>query len=381
VNVVGRLAAIVAGATVNRAATGRDEARSSSPYSVPPLDEGASAPPLAAAGAAGSMSAHSTNTRRRIAGQCRGRAGCTPPLHAFVRETARVLHVTNGDSAVQSLRAAGVPGDLLAWRDVLHEGPVREGLDQTQLRAERARFLAARRWAKESDALADMTARDERLQAALDEAEEVVLWFESDLYDALQLAQILDRIPPGRARLVLVGVEEFVGVAELSEEDLRDHLDAAPLLTEHDMTAARKLWAAFRAPDPRGLEALQNGTVFGEAARRHLQQFPWRGSGLNRTERALLRAIVDGQTVTEAFLAQQRLEERPFLGDRIAFHYLAELPLGFDLLPTDEARAIIAGEREWTGRPERWLGGVRLPPGKSPWLYDPATGRTAYEPS
>ena len=54
-----------------------------------------------------------------------------------------VLHITNGDSAVERLRAAGADGDVLPWRDALHEGPVREGLDDAELRAERARFIAA----------------------------------------------------------------------------------------------------------------------------------------------------------------------------------------------------------------------------------------------
>jgi hypothetical protein len=51
-----------------------------------------------------------------------------------------MLNVTNGDSAVARLRAAGVQGDLLPWQGALHEGPVHVGLDHAQLRAERARF-------------------------------------------------------------------------------------------------------------------------------------------------------------------------------------------------------------------------------------------------
>ena len=281
-----------------------------------------------------------------------------------------MLHVTNGDSAAEKLTAAGAEGDVLPWRDALHEGPVRAGLGEAELRAERARFIASRGWAEEREALAAMTARDDRLARALASGEELVLWFESDLYDVLQLAQILDRVPPGRARLVLVGTEEFAGVAELTLDQLRDHMHGDGTLTEAEVTAARALWSAFRAPDPRGLEALAPGTVFADAAWRHLEQFPWIGSGLNRTERALLQAVADGaRTPAEAFLAQQRQEERPFLGDAIAFDHLAALPRG------EEARAILAGEREWEGRPERWLGGVLLPAGAPRWRYDPASGR------
>jgi hypothetical protein len=35
-----------------------------------------------------------------------------------------VLHITNGDSTVASLGRARIGGDVVAWRDVLHEGPV-----------------------------------------------------------------------------------------------------------------------------------------------------------------------------------------------------------------------------------------------------------------
>ena len=147
-------------------------------------------------------------------------------------------------------------------------------------------------------------------------------------------------------------------------------------VTEDDAAAARSLWDAFRAPDPRGLHSLPQGDVFGAAARRQLQQFPWRADGLNRSERALLQAVADGaRTPAEAFLAAQCQEERPFLGDAIAFEYLDALPLsdGFEL--TDEGRAILAGKRTWNGRPERWLGGVHLPAGAPGPRYDPATGR------
>ena len=36
----------------------------------------------------------------------------------------RVLNITNGDSAVEIMREAGIEGDFLPWRDVLHVEPV-----------------------------------------------------------------------------------------------------------------------------------------------------------------------------------------------------------------------------------------------------------------
>src|SRR6185503_18289995 len=53
--------------------------------------------------------------------------------HLLPRTT---LHVTNGDSTAEGLARSGIREPILAWRDVLHEGPVlRDG------RRARAAFL------------------------------------------------------------------------------------------------------------------------------------------------------------------------------------------------------------------------------------------------
>jgi hypothetical protein len=285
---------------------------------------------------------------------------------------------------------------VLPWRDVLHEGPVPAGLDPAELRDVRAGFLAEAGWAERDAARADMAARDDRLDAAIDGGEEIVLWFETDLYDILQLAQVLERVPAGRARLILTGEREFRGVAELGADGVRDLLaggDAGghrrSLTVAEDVTAAaRDLWAALRAADAGALAPLAAGTpplpALGQAARRHQQQYPWRGSGINRTERALLEAVAGGaRSPADAFVAQQQGEERPFMGDATAFAYLRALASGPDplldegegLRLTAHGRAVLDGERGWAQRPERWLGGVRLPAGAPPWEYDPAEER------
>jgi hypothetical protein len=277
-----------------------------------------------------------------------------------------VLHITNGDSAIETLRRGGVDGDVLPWRDALHEGPVPAGLDPAALRGERARYIAARGWAPQDEAEQDMAARDARLQRAIDEGEEIGLWFETDLYDLLQLAQVIDRIPAGRAWLVLVGIDEFRSVAQLTPDEVR----AEPRVPVEARCAESLVdfWDAFRSPDPSALNDVDGHEVVAAAALRHRQQFPWLGDGLNRTERQLLQARAAGaRTPVAAFLAQQREEDRPFLGDSIAFDYLAALPEG------EEAEAVLAGRIEWSGRPDRWLGGVHLPPGPPAYRYDPAT--------
>ena len=260
-----------------------------------------------------------------------------------------MLHVTNGDSAAYQLRAAGLEGDVLAWRDVLHEGPVRAGLDDAALRAERAAVLAGHAGADEATVRAELEARDDRLDEAVCTAERIVLWFESDLYDVLQLAQIADRVGDDDAELVLVGTKVFRAVGELSVDEVR-----AARPKPFAPAPYRALWRAFTAPDPPALTALDGDPtgVVRAAAIRLAQELPWTTDGLGRSERQLRQALADGaRTREEAFVAAQRAEERPFLGDTSAYA----------ILDRDAAA-------------ERWLGGLRFPADRPPWRYDPDAG-------
>ena len=239
----------------------------------------------------------------------------------------RMLHVTNGDSAAEKLREAGLQGLVAPWRDILHEGPVPAGLDPAALREVRVRYLAEHGWAGEERVRADLEERDARLAQAVEGRDEIVLWFEPDLYDMLQLAQVLDRLPPDVANLVIVGEEEFTGVAQLALHELQAVFKGREVagkarrvpVGEALVREGRAVWRALRNPEPARLAALVDGTpdlpALGEAVQRFLQQYPWCRSGLNRTERALLRAVEDGAaTPLEAFEAHQRQEERPVHG-------------------------------------------------------------------
>src|SRR6187399_3573399 len=97
-----------------------------------------------------------------------------------------MLHITNGDSAAGTLRETTLGGDVLAWRDTLHEGPV-PAVPRRELLRTRARFLAACGAGPEDELFRSLERRDRQLR----DTAEVVLWFEHDLYDQLQLIEVL----------------------------------------------------------------------------------------------------------------------------------------------------------------------------------------------
>lgn len=279
------------------------------------------------------------------------------------------LHVTNGASAEERIRSLGLSGPVVTWDDVLHEGPVR-ALVPGAFRAERAAYLAAQGWGGQAAVLASLEARDAALQAGLVAGEELVLWFEDDLYDMLQLLQVLTRVDahrgPVRWSLVLVSETPFRGVGELPLEELAPAFAARTAPPGAPAYAARA-WSAFTAGDLRALDALSRAPAplapVPAALRRLLEELPDADDGLARSERSLLRVLADGpRTGMAAFVAAARDEERPFFGDTTTFARLAALVAGglatggATYALTDAGRAVLAGEARAPER-VRWLGG------------------------
>ena len=303
-----------------------------------------------------------------------------------------MLHVTNGGIAAEAIGAAQLGGDVLAGRDVLHEGPVPLGVTAAELRTLRAHFLARCGWAEGRAVLLELARRDQRLERAIRTGEEVVLWFERDLYDQLQLIQVLDRLSVDWAAPRISAILPGGSLGTLSAVEVVALFAAAREVGQTEIELARRAWRAFRSEDPRALEALlAQGTAplpdLEAALQRHLEQFPDTGGGLSRSERQALEALADGPlSFADLFHAAQRAEAALFLGDAVFELYLDELaaqpsPLveraGEAWLLTAFGRAVLAGEADRVAERgfDRWLGGVRLLAPRRVWRWNPATRR------
>ncbi|MBO0871363.1 MAG: DUF1835 domain-containing protein [Micromonosporaceae bacterium] len=317
---------------------------------------------------------------------------------------AGALHVSNGDGT--DLPGTGLARRVLYWRDVLHEGPV-PPVGPEQLRQIRATFLAAAGADDRSEASAMFTERDETLAANRDG--QYVLWFEADLYDQLQIIQILDRlaqldVPAERITLICIGehagIARFGGLGELTAEQLRELPDtnACARLSPAALRLATEAWAAFRAPTPAALPGIaqaRSGELrfLGEAFDRLSREYPSTRDGLSLTERRALAAIADGATdAGTAFVRAAARETRPYLGDTWCFARLdamarSPVPL-LEIEPSDQpvgratgvrltgtGRRVLAGTADQIalGGIDRWIGGVHLYGHQVPWRWDDGT--------
>ena len=317
-----------------------------------------------------------------------------------------ILHVTNGEAAGTVIGAAGVAGQILTWDDVLHDGPVPGGASDEELRSGRAGFLAARGWAPYAEAEDRLRQRDATLARA-SEFDEVVLWFEHDLYDQLQLLQVLDRIADlaQPARVTLIQHDDYLGPME--PDALAGLYPTRRVVTESDLACATEAWAALGHEDPRWLARLAARRDLplpwvAPALHRLLAQYPGVRDGLSASERLALRSIAGGATSpAKAFLHMQRLDTPYFLGDAPFAWYLeilAEAPVPLvartdaeavrapnapdprfwhaELKLTAEGRAVLRGDADWVllHGIDRWYGGVHLAGHFVRWRWDDARG-------
>jgi hypothetical protein len=302
-----------------------------------------------------------------------------------------VLHVTNGDSTTATMELAGIAGEHMSWRDILHEGPVPD-LPPEELRRVRAEYLATIAAAGPTDIEAELLGRDERLAGAVASCEPVVLWFEHDLYDQLQLIQILAGLPdfPTCVELICVGSfpgrPDFKGLGELEPDELASLWPVRGAVTPEHVHLARAAWDALRGDDPHAVVRVaatpdERLPHLAPALRRLLEELPGTRDGLGRSERHLLEAVAGGaRSRVDAFLAATLAEEAPFMGDRTAFERLEGLEglvrSNGELELTDDGRAVLASEKdrvELIGF-DRWLGGLHVRADGPLWRWDHARG-------
>ncbi len=293
-----------------------------------------------------------------------------------------MLHVTNGDVVADALRRSRLDGPVISWDDPLHEGPVPAAVPPAELASIRARFIAGCGWASYDDALERLDVR-ERVLAGAAQHQEVVLWFEPDLFDQLQILQVLDRLRElaESTPVSLVAPDAYLG--RLEPEELAALLETRTVLGEDELELGLRAWAAFRAADPTAVESLLELDAGAlrhllPALRRHLEQLPGSVDGLARTERQILEAVAAGaRTWREAFAATQEYEEWMFLGD-LSFLLHVERLRGRGALDerdslklTDLGRRLVAGEADFVEEAgaDRWLGGVHLSGRSVAWRW------------
>jgi hypothetical protein len=247
---------------------------------------------------------------------------------------------------------------------------VRAGLSLEELSTERAAFIVEAGWGELEEVLEQFQQRDAAFRRA-GEHDEIVLWFEHDLYDQLQLIQVLDGLSGLRGPPISIVCEaEYLGT--LPPERAAELFSLRNPVTRRHFQEAQAAWSAFRSPDPRGLQNCKSTSLpfLAAALRRHLQEFPWTRDGFSLLERTVLDALRSGPLeFPELFLKVK--EDPAFLGDAVLAWHLERLSKE-GLIGTSAGAWRFTGKKRQRRVP-RWLGGHEVKDETLRW--DPASGR------
>jgi hypothetical protein len=218
-----------------------------------------------------------------------------------------MLHIHNGESSAVTLSQSVVPGEQFAFRDALISGPTPAGLGSEDWRRMRAQFLSEAYGVDVRESERDLL-RQVTTLASFPDHEEVVLWFEHDLFCQVNLIYLLDWFAQrdlGKTKVSLIcigefpGKENFRGLGELNVEQLASLFESRHEITPGELQLGKSAWGAYCSADPTAIErVLRQDTsalpFLRGALLAHLARFPSFRNGLGRIEQRGLELIRAG---------------------------------------------------------------------------------------
>jgi hypothetical protein len=306
-----------------------------------------------------------------------------------------VLHVLNGDATATVFADAGLPGERLVWRDIVVEGPV-PAAAHTPLPA-RTVYLAERLGIDPTEYTRAIEEQTARLASATSH-DEVVLWFEQDLFCAVTLWSLLDWLvrhaPSARLSLVYPALDgETRGLGAMTAPELTALFGSREVVTDEMRAQGVSAWAAYASPEPPASPSLRDGPALpfvAAAFRCHLGRFPSAANGLNEVETVTLETLRTGRRpFGELFrevsahppVRSHGMGDTQFAAILRGLRPLVDVAgddltqASFDLRP--RGAAVLAGQEDWLRihAIDTWLGGVHLRRGQPLWRWDGVANR------
>jgi hypothetical protein len=285
---------------------------------------------------------------------------------------AAVINIHNGDMMLNAARRAVLPGEHMAFREALAVGPIPTAEQWT---ATRSRFLSERYGQDLLRTSHELFEQQQALDAA-SSADEVVLWFEHDLFCLVNLLYLLNRLSRS---VSLVWCPDPLALAD--DATLHKLFDSRYPVTPTLREAAARAWRAYASDDPRGLTnaAASDFPFLREGLMLHASRFPSARNGLGSVENRLLALIAGGATeFGPLFEGFDPAPPRFGYGDSEVLATLRDLArrdvplITLNEVSQTPAKAIAAltpaGENVLADKvddvevnlPDRWLGGVHL---------------------
>lgn len=212
-----------------------------------------------------------------------------------------LLHITNGDAFTERLGSLKLKGDVITWREMLCEGKTLTNVGSENFWKTRFEFLN-KNYKVSKSWFIEKTLKEYRSLCNHKQQDQIVLWFEYDLFCQVNMLAVLSWLKSHRkfAEISLVcsgnedDTDKLYGLNELSDEQLLTLFENRTILSQDDIEYADYVWQLYCSDNPIRLENLTDFKNYqfdylGEAITSHLHRFPSIKNGLNEMENTILK--------------------------------------------------------------------------------------------
>lgn len=296
------------------------------------------------------------------------------------------LHIINGDDLAEHIHELKIEGEIVVWREMLCEGPTASDLGSKEFIELRTDFLKEK-YQIPAEEYEDQFLKELKKLTFYDSYEEVVLWFEFDLFSHINMLAAISHLMENNLKVPvylvcskkLKGEKEQNVLSQLPLKSLQNHYDNRIALKQEDLEMASLLWQLYNESNPQKLKKLikekTNFEYLSSCLRAHIERFPNTKTGLNSLELNILKIIATNKVTSMNQLLGYSLEYQGYYGygDRQMQRVLDKLQifykLGEDKIElTSEGKEAYEGTRNFYRilKNEEYLGGAKI----YDFLYD-----------
>ena len=211
------------------------------------------------------------------------------------------LHITNGDFTTQILQNSDIKGEIITWREMLCEGKTIMEVGSEDLWKTRFDFLKSS-YKVTKKIFIDYTLKEYRNLCQQKQQDEIVLWFDNDLFCQVNLLAIvswLKRYREGR-KITLIQTDiqgkskKPKEINNLTANQIKNVYNKRVELSKDDIEYADYIWQLYCSDNPIRLETAHRFnpnspfTHLEKAIKAHLLRFPSIENGLNHIENNIL---------------------------------------------------------------------------------------------
>ena len=212
----------------------------------------------------------------------------------------KTFHITNGGVLTEYLTKLNFDGELMTWHEMLCVGPTTKEIDNDDFFNLRKEFIESTYNIPYKE---EVFKKELNKLSTLEDYEEVILWFEYDLFCHINMIASISLLKQKKCHLPIYlvncgkieGEKQLKGFSELTPEQIQFNYENRIQLNVDDIAFAQKAWRIYCENDHNLLKELivrpSNYIYMSNCLKAHMKRFPDTRTGLNMMEYNLLKLI------------------------------------------------------------------------------------------